>query len=362
MNDQRPDDRGPDEVPRNAAPARRGTRRIQWLAGIVLALIAGYTALWFFLASKLEDGVERALAQSPADVACQDRDVRGYPFRLGLFCERTAAKTTEGTLNAGAFRSAAQIYRPGLVISELDGPFAFDGRAAAIEADWESARASTRFGTTQLQLGTVELRDATLRAAPAGGEPFEATLAGLLASVRPNGQALDLALQATAFDAAPVAGRDAPPVDLTLDATLSDAAAALAYDGTPLDSLRGRTIDLRRLALNILEGGRIDVSGEIEVDAAGLADGTVDLAFTDLEATLAALRALAPEIGPQLDAIGPVLAQAGGGLLGDVLGAVGGDAAAEPVTPAGTTRLSIVLDGGRARVGIFPLGQIPPLP
>ena len=343
------------------AKAGSATRRIKWLGGFVLVLIAGYTALWFFLAGRLESGVEDAIAGAAANgttIECADRDVRGYPFRLGLFCERTVVQAPGAVVEAGAFRSAAQIYRPGLVISELDGPFELSAEGVTASGDWQQARASTRFGTEQLQLGTFRMDDASLTFDVAGGAPIGAALGSLTASVRPNGANLDLALDAFDFDAEPIAGRDAPPLDLSLDATLGDAAGAVAYAGEPIDTLRGRDVELRRLEIGLREGGRVVSEGAVSIDASGLASGEVTVSFTDLDATLETIATLVPEAASQIELIRPVLGQAGGGLLANALG--GGKDADAPT--AGTTRVTIALDRGRARVGILPIGYLPPLP
>jgi hypothetical protein len=52
--------------------------------------------------------------------------VRGYPFRLEVFCTALdVARPAEGlTVKAGAFRSAAQVYEPRRVYAELDSPVA----------------------------------------------------------------------------------------------------------------------------------------------------------------------------------------------------------------------------------------------
>ena len=348
----------------NAATGRRATRKIQWLAIGVVVLVVAYSALWWFLAGRLERGAEAAIAtarQNGVEIACPDRDVRGYPFRLGVFCGETGASLPDGTrIEAGAFRSAAQIYRPGLVISELDAPVSVEGPGVSVSADWTSARASTRLGTEQLQLGVLEASDLTLSLAPRGGVPLSAKADALVASVRPNGTALDAAVTLTNLDPEPVAGRDVPPIDLGLDASLTGGAEALAYGGRPVESLRGREIDLRALELDLGEGGALTASGTVAVDDEGLASGEIALAFTDLAATLDATARLVPELAPQIEAAGPLLAQAGGGLVGNLLG--GGENRDMPESDPKMTRVTIALDRGRAKVGLFPIGVVPPLP
>ena len=55
---------------------------------------------------------------------CVNLTARGFPFRIGLFCDRVAFEQPSAamTLSAGAFRSAGQIYDPMRLVAELDGP------------------------------------------------------------------------------------------------------------------------------------------------------------------------------------------------------------------------------------------------
>lgn len=354
--------------PQHSGASGGATRKLKWLAGVVVALVAIYSAVWAYLAHRLDEGAETAIARAAAEgtvIACEGRDVRGYPFRLGLHCEATGVALADGTeVQAGAFRSAAQVYRPGLVISELDGPLAVDGPAGLVQATWDVARASTRFGTERLSDGRVNVSDVALTLQPdTGGDTVEATIAALRGFVRPNGENVDVALTVDDLDPAPIDGRDAPPIDLNVDATVTDAAAALAYRGQPPQSLRGRTVVLRAADVALVGGGRLGASGEVAVDAEGLATGTLDVAFTDLAATADALASLVPEYEEPIRTVAGLLGGGGGG--GFLSGLLGGDqeaptaaAAEEPEERSAT----ITLDRGRARLGIIPLGSVPALP
>ena len=350
-------------------------RRIQWLAGFVVLLAAAYTGLWFFLAGRLDDGAEAALVEARAqgtEIECAGRDVRGYPFRLGLACDAVALQSANGAaVEAGAFRSAAQIYRPGLVVSELDGPLTLDAPGASLNAEWDLARASTRFGTERLNLGTLEVDDVAATLEGPNG-PVTLAIARILASARPNGADLDASVTMDGLDVGPVAGRDAPPVNLFLDATLSDAAGALSYDNRPVESLRGRNVTLRDLDLAIVEGGRVEVGGAFAVDADGLATGEIEVAIVDLPAIIDTLSQIAPEAADTLRTIEGVLSGAGGGaaegLLASILGGGDDTEGAPPETEGNETsgdsprRITLVLDRGRIRLGVIPVGSLPPLP
>ena len=71
---------------------------------------------------------------------CANPTARGYPFRIGLYCDRVAfADDAEGIrLTAGGFRSAGQIYDPMRFVAELDGPASIAlPRAAPLAIDWD---------------------------------------------------------------------------------------------------------------------------------------------------------------------------------------------------------------------------------
>ena len=243
--------------PATGEPSGKATRRIKWLAVAIAVAIALYTGGWFYLASRIDRAAGEAIASAARDgteILCEGRDVRGYPFRLGLHCAGTGVATPDGiSAAAGAFRSAAQVYQPNFVISELDGPARVETPDGAVAADWDIARASTRFGTEGLTRGTVEIADVSFETA-GGGAPLAGRIDRVVASTRPNGADLDAALSVDALDLEPVAGRDAPPASLSVDATVSGAASLLSGGGG-VESLRGRTLTLRPSQL-ALTGGR----------------------------------------------------------------------------------------------------------
>ena len=71
----------------------RGNRRFLWLAIGVIVVIAAYTAGWFYIGGQLEAQtlarIER-LKASGRIAACDKPEARGFPFRMGLFCDRVA--------------------------------------------------------------------------------------------------------------------------------------------------------------------------------------------------------------------------------------------------------------------------------
>lgn len=337
------------------------TRRIKWLGVGVVAVIALYSGVWMFLAWRLDRTVADVLAQAEASgttVECERRDVRGYPFRLGVHCASVALAGEGVRATAGELRTAAQVYDPGRVIAELDGPLQYAGPAGDGTATWSAMRASGRFGLEELNLGTVTADDIDWRGS-VNGSQIAATIDRVVASVRPNGADLDVALTVDALDPSPVEGHDAPPLDMRLDATVSGAAGALAYGAVPVESLRGRTVTVRTLDLALRGGGRLAATGEVAVDGDGLATGTVELGFSNLAATVGAAAALVPEYAGPLQAFAQV---AGGGDGAGLLGGLLGYRSADPQPESGLRTLTVTLERGQASLGIIPLVRVPPLP
>ena len=354
------------------APGGSATRKIKWLAIGIAVVIALYTGGWFFLASQVNRGVQTAIQQAEANgtaITCADQDVGGYPFRLGVRCDRTVIETPDGArVQAGAFRSAAQVYEPRRIISELDGPATIETPGVTASAEWDIARASTRLSDRGLEIGTLTLDNLRFETFPPSAATITGELDRAVASVRANGPDLDAAIAIDALDIAPVDGRDPPPIALDIDATVSDAASAL-QGGQPLESLRGRTVTLRNGGLALSGGGRIETSGTIAVDADGLASGEIEIGLSDATATVAALSSLFPEARGLIQTVGGVFGASGGGgnVLSNVLsgGATQTDADAAPEANDETDALRTItlsVRDGQIRAGFIPLGNVPPLP
>ena len=77
-------------MPSSQETPTKYSRRIKWLGIAVLVFIAFYTGAWFWGASFVKGEVGKALAAQSANgqvTDCQNLDIKGYPFRAGLFCD-----------------------------------------------------------------------------------------------------------------------------------------------------------------------------------------------------------------------------------------------------------------------------------
>jgi hypothetical protein len=317
------------------------SRRFFWLGVFIVVLFGGYSLGWFWLAGRLEAEAKTAITalnRDGVEADCANPTARGYPFRIGLYCDSVAfSDAAQGiSLSAGNFRSAGQIYDPMRLVAELDSPANIDSaKAGAFALTWDNLRASARLSTPlpqRLSLEGVQLKAATADGAPLlAAETFQAHM-------RPNEQNLDLAgsFGGLALDASLLDGRKVPPLSGQSDITINDGVRLL---GERVKDFRGQSGTIRELALSTGEETGVTLSGPFSVDDAGLIDANLNITIRDPKGLSAVLGEAVPEKRDQIE-------QAFSGL------AMLGNAPSLPLRIA----------KGRASLGFIPLGQIPPLP
>lgn len=132
---------------------RRSGLRYTILLFIVFTLAAGWTAFWKFAAGRAETAIDdwRAReARSGSIYTCGSQDVGGFPFRIEVSCDQAAAllRTNQPPieLRTRSLVTVAQVYQPGLLISEFRGPLTVGepGKAPEFVADWKLAQSSVR--------------------------------------------------------------------------------------------------------------------------------------------------------------------------------------------------------------------------
>ena len=139
--------------PTSLQSRRRTGLRYTILLFIVLALMAGWTGFWKFASGKAQETIEgwRAReAKAGRIYNCGSQTVGGYPFRIEVNCERASALFRSNQppveLKASSLVVLAQVYQPGLLISEYHGPLTIGepGKLPDIVADWKLAQSSVR--------------------------------------------------------------------------------------------------------------------------------------------------------------------------------------------------------------------------
>ena len=325
------------------------SRKISLFAIAILVAMLVYSGLWWGAAGALEKKLVEILGgDNPAAIQaqCTDMAVGGFPFRLGVTCTKLAIDDHFHGLSAsfGAFRSAAQVYAPGHVLWELEGPGQVRSSLGfALALQWAQMRSSLSAGLSGLGRSSIEAKDLrSLLTAKANGETVETKAPHAEAHVRRSGEDLDLA--ALVKDAV-LALRDQPPVlpplSASLDMTLIGKAKYLDLEGDRGEGLYGSKGEIRRFVADMGEGRVLTLSGPVSVGTDGMLSGEFHVEVEGIKAWQETLRQAFPDERETIDN------------AGNVLGALfsGKDKGSADLT----------VTDGVVSLGIFPIAVLPPL-
>ncbi|WP_333823674.1 DUF2125 domain-containing protein [Pinisolibacter sp.] len=332
------------------APSRR--MRLPLVIGLGVAIAAaGWTAVWATARGRILaeiDGRLATLSTRGVVVACADREIGGYPFRMELTCRSPGVEIRDRgfTASAQALRVVAQVWDPRLVLVEVDGPGIAVTGGDATSAKWRLLRSSLRWAGDGVQRVSLSVDGLDLTAAPAGPPPVHLVAEHVEAHGRPHGEGgrnLDLA---TAFAGASLTVADKrigpPRADLSVSATLVDFLPP--GPGAPLPAFAARGGRIEPTKLSFAVGGIVvEGDGALVLDREGVLDGMITLVARGLE-TLT--NGGAKGLGPELTTV----------LSGFVLL---GKAAKDPDRPG--RRLEMIVDHGLVRIGRVTLGRLAPL-
>jgi hypothetical protein len=334
-------------------PARKPNfaRRIKWLGIFAFLAMLGWTGAWFWLANLGETKVDEALAKANAQghpVACDNRAIKGYPFRFGLFCDSVRFEDpTQGVrVSASALRTAAQVYNPWHLIAELDGPALIDAPGLQpLEINWSLLHGSVRANQPLPDRVSLEGKGLDISLRGEAGAVTRAIAADYAAGhMRREDKDVAFAGEAGALTIDPsiTPGRTIPLLSASYDIVLIDGVRIIAT--RPKDiraALRGTSGEIRSAVLVFTDGGEARIKGPVSLDAAGLIDGDITVTFKDGEKLGAALAKVLPEAASVIE---PALSAAAL--------AAGKDKEAS---------LTLTIRKGRVSAGFFPIGEIPPL-
>jgi hypothetical protein len=325
-------------------PPYNAGRRIRLLALGIVAAGIGYSYGWHWLAGRVGAEADRMVAEEQARgtaIDCADREVRGYPFRLEVFCTSfDVARPADGlTVKAGGFRTAAQVYEPRNIIAELDSPVTVTSDfAGAMKFDWTLAQASAVLDDPVPQHASAVVDDLTV-----GFAGIERALAAAHAEthLRRVEDNVDLAwrYEGLVIDAGLAGGRHLPALSGDANMTIKNG-VALAAGG--VQSLRGVSGEIHRLALLLTPERGLLVSGPFEIGMDGRVNATLDVFLVDPAGFAQELKPVFPEYSSQFDAFAAMPQKAG---------------------PDGTPelKLPVRITDGNAVIGFIPVGTIPPV-
>ncbi|MBD9374912.1 DUF2125 domain-containing protein [Rhizobium sp. ARZ01] len=318
-----------------------GSARKFWLLGLgIVVFVAAYTGAWFFGADRLKGLVRDRLSSTSTSVSCTALEVKGYPFRIGLFCDAVAIddERTGTSASFGALRSAAQVYNPGHAVVELDGPALIRvSPDKVLTADWNLLHASGVAGMGGLDRASIAydalkgsftagMRDVNLGFAASHGEIH----------TRTNGTALDVAMSINGLELT-IPGTQVPAIDVALHAAVADGANWLK-EGPPKDLPRGTKGDLRSFSVNFADGNSVSLSGPYEIDNEGLLSGKFELEFKGIDSVRDIVSKAFPEIAETANSVTETVRTLSGG--------------------DSNARVKLLVQDGVVYLGIIPIANI----
>lgn len=327
--------------------AGRSTRRFQLLGAAVLAVVVGWSVLWFIAATIVDRQVEKAekmAMDAGATANCRNRSVTGFPFLIELRCrEGSRAGNAEGIVTIGGLTVAAQVYNPTQLIAEMDGPVEVASAVARpMTADWDLAHASA-----DLDLGVNAVRQLigevkALRLEIGG---HEVVVGEVDATLRRNPEdAADLDVHVRIADLVPMPG--AAPATVALIGRVAGGAPLLA--GRPEDVLARLASAGLPLAIESItfrgEDLEIAAAGDLTLSPDGLVSGTLDVLIAGYDSGVPYLRVMDPKTGATVTQVLPML-------LASAPDAKIGDRAAK--------KLSLNIVDSRLELGLFSLPLLP---
>jgi len=373
--------------PTSLQSRRRTGLRYTVLVFLVFAFFAGWSGFWKFAAGKAETTIEgwRAReARAGRIYTCASQSVGGFPFRIEVECEQASALFRSSQppleLRTKGLVVVAQVYQPGLLVSEFRGPLTVGepGKAPEWVADWKLAQSSVRGTPTAPERGSLVFDQPVVE--------------------RMNGDARQNIMRARHME---IHGRMAegsatnkPVIEVALQFNQASApslhpAAAQPIDGDVTAQLRGlNDFSPKPWAVRFREmqaaGGRIDITkarvqqgeilavggGALSLNGGGRLEGELRVTIAGLDQFLAAIGAQQKvQTSPNMEKLVGVLDRLAPG-LGDVARqqaganiAVGINLLGEQTTLEGKRAVTLPLrfSDGAVFLGPIPIGNTPAL-
>ena len=268
-----------------------------WLmVAVIVLLVAGLCGAWYYGANRLEQEIaslKQRLSDGGVAAGCEGQEIRGFPFRLGVFCDTFFyADPVNGVTVAGnAIRSAAQLYRPGHVVSETDGPLKVSAPGLVpLLLEWEKLRSSVRVSMSGLRRTSLVAEDIRVSADDLGLVDLLGTMQGLqlhfLAGDENGGNAPQDLVASAAIERWQIDDGgmgQIQPVNFSLLMTVREGLAMAMSGQDPMVILRSRggEAELAGIEFSTGDGGRLRASGPLQLGRNGKLSGELELDLDD---------------------------------------------------------------------------------
>jgi len=333
----------------STAPESTISRKVVRLGVLIVLVIAVYSVGWYFAAEFLKNRILTFFGGgNPAGVSatCEDARMGGYPFRFRLTCSRLAFDDHFQGVAAsfGPVRAAAQIYNPGHIVWEMDGPAEIRSALGFNTAlNWTNMQSSFRIGFSGLSRSSLVMEglSATVTSTVSSLQ-LQVTAPSAQSHVRQNEGNLDYATLIRDMGISIGGTKIAlPPLSASLDATFVDKGGLLDPRVAQEQKLYGTRGEIRRMVVDLGEGRVLTLSGPFQVGDDGMLSGRIKVEIEQINAWRDAVKTAYPDQTDMIDNVANVLRAL----------AFGRD----------DSEAEITIENGVAMLGFIPLGQIPPL-
>lgn len=332
--------------------------RFIWFVVFIVFLIIAFTAAWFWAANKVDQTVNQFstnLSTQGSVLKCENQKVRGYPFRLGLFCSNLVfSNPIQATnVNLGEIRSAAQLYRPGHFIVEIDSPLKLEiPNLAPLIIDWEHFRSSANITTSSYKRISIASQNIEIAANDAGLKSPLGTIKDLQIHSRPtpNGEAqnaLDLAVTITDWEVAGGADRAIEPLFVHINISMEQAKYIIQTQQDVMQFLKtnGANTNITDITFATKNGGKLNLSGPINISKNGIVNGELTLNLAEPQKLITYVGNVFPPAKAALEQGMPYLQ---------------GFSEKSSGVPK-INNLKVEIKNGQVFLGFFKIGQIPRL-
>lgn len=251
------------------------------------------------MAGKVDDALSLAKAKLQSEnklFQCPNETINGFPFRISVTCDETSYfDNTKGFfLEAGKLQSAAQAYQPGKAVVELEGPAVLTvAHTETFDVKWNSLRASVVAGFSGLEKFSTIGKNISLVPAKAGQDSVD------LDELQIHGRKVksndvDLALTSENVRSS---NESWPDFDLVGNVRISDVHDKLTRDPDLLKLAKSRGLkgEIMQLDYASYEGGKLSVTGPVEIDTQGLITGKFQITASELKPLIQSLGRAIPE-------------------------------------------------------------------
>lgn len=322
--------------------------KLIWLGASIVFVVVIVFLGWNWTADKLKVSLNEKLTEFSSNgktITCNNLDIEGFPFRLGIRCSHTAFDDNARRigLSAGALRTAAQIYKPGKIIAELDGPMLLSDKSNQLEINWKNLKASANIDLTDVNRTSIEAIDLRIDFKNTVFKDLGSLLAeDLQIHLKQNENDLDVAASAEKLIAQAKGDRIImPSSEFFIVAKLLGGASALAHTSLDEDfNIRNSNINLEHFNFISEKGAKISADGPLRISAKGLLSGELNLTISKVSEFLQIAQKNNPKIAQNLAQINAFLPMFQNGANGDI-------------------KLKLTLRDGFVQAGLFPLGFIP---